>query len=263
MKRIHLFEFEDQSWFPGFLRSSLTRLIVVMHRIFGTAKTVSELLEELLLKTGRNQIVDLCSGSSGPMVDAINQLREKEKFADVRLTMTDLFPSKQMVKQFSDPDSPIRFLPQPIDAADVPSHLEGLRTMICSFHHMDPDTAKSILQSAAKDRQPIFIFELSDNSVPMILPFLFSPVNVVMALVLTPLVRPITFAQILFTYLIPIIPLTFAWDGVVSNARTYTQSDIQELLEEVDSGDYRWETRLVGSGGMKKMCVMGWPEQEN
>jgi len=32
MKRIHLFEFEDFSWFPNWLRVRMTRLIVVMHR---------------------------------------------------------------------------------------------------------------------------------------------------------------------------------------------------------------------------------------
>lgn len=260
MKRVHLFEFEDLAWFPGFLRSALTNLIVVMHRIFGTSKIVSQLLEELLEKTGKEQVIDLCSGSSGPMVDAIKELKEKEKFSNIRLTMTDLYPSMQMVEKYSDPESSVQFLADPIDAKNVPSRLQGLRTMICSFHHMDPETAKAILQSATRDRQPILIFELSDNSVPVILPFLFSPINILMALVLTPLVRPLTVSQLFFTYLFPIIPLTFAWDGVVSNARTYTEDDIKELLKEVDSTGYHWEIRLIGGGSMKKICVLGWPE---
>lgn len=37
MKRIHLFEFEDQAWFPNWIRVLMTRYIMAFHRLIGTA----------------------------------------------------------------------------------------------------------------------------------------------------------------------------------------------------------------------------------
>ncbi len=50
-----------------------------------------------------------------------------------------------------------------------------------------------------------------------------------------------TVRQLVFTYIVPIIPLCFAWDGAVSYARTYTLDDLDELLSGLRSEDYRWE----------------------
>ncbi len=36
MKRIQLVEFEDFKWFPTIWRSTMTKLIVVIHKILGT-----------------------------------------------------------------------------------------------------------------------------------------------------------------------------------------------------------------------------------
>ena len=44
MKRVQLFEFEDFDWFPDTFRSTMTKLIVVMHKIFGTKEVISDLL---------------------------------------------------------------------------------------------------------------------------------------------------------------------------------------------------------------------------
>ncbi len=63
MKRIHLFELEDFSWFPGWLRSCMTRLIVTMHRALGSSDELAELLARALKESSSASIVDLCSGS--------------------------------------------------------------------------------------------------------------------------------------------------------------------------------------------------------
>ena len=47
---------------------------------------------------------------------------------------------------------------------------------------------------------------------------------------MTPLVKPLTWRQIVFTYLIPIIPICYAWDGQASLPRMYTMDDVEVLL---------------------------------
>ena len=79
MGRIHLFEFEDLPWFPNWLRQSLARLIVVMHRILGTPDEIAKFVEQIAEKTGQRKVVDLCSGSGGPMPVVFDKLNSEGK----------------------------------------------------------------------------------------------------------------------------------------------------------------------------------------
>ena len=53
MKRIHLFEFEDLPWFPNWLRTCMTRYIVTIHRLLGSAGELAALAVHCL---GRRRI---------------------------------------------------------------------------------------------------------------------------------------------------------------------------------------------------------------
>ena len=59
-------------------------------------------------------------------------------------------------------------------------------------------------------------------------------------LILTLFVRPVQPLQLLFTYIIPIVPICFAWDGQVSYTRIYTFDDIDILLRGNESPNYKW-----------------------
>ncbi len=262
MKRIHLFELEDFSWFPQLIRQYMTRLILVMHDLLNTHEKVAELLSGLLKKTGSAQIIDLCSGSGGPMPKVFSILKDRYGFSNISLLLTDLYPDLEAAKTInSQAGSDINYLTQAIDATGLDGELKGIRTMIASFHHMPPKKAKQILVSATEDRAPILIFEISDNSAPIWLWWLTLPINILTALLITPLVRPLNWKQIVLTYLIPVIPLCFAWDGAVSNARTYTLSDLDELLADIQSPAYTWEKGTVrGKAGTKQLYLLGYPK---
>lgn len=256
LKRIHLFEFEDLSWFPTEIRASLTRLLSVMHKLLDTKKDIAQLINQTFDYSDTTSIIDLCSGSGGPMPEVTTLLKEQYHVKNLSLTLTDLYPDKNLATKFN--SNGIRYLTEPVDATQVPQNLKGIRTMICSFHHMKPDTARNILVNAKESKQPICIFEISDNSFPILLWWIALPLNFLTSLFITLLVRPLTWQQILFTYLIPIIPLTFAWDGAVSNARTYTLKDLDTLLEGLSSDDYRWEKGTIKSKS-KKIYLLGLP----
>lgn len=83
-----------------------------------------------------------------------------------------------------------------------------------------------------------------------------------MVFFITPFVRPLNWKQILFTYLIPVIPIFFAWDGAVSNARTYTLDDLDILLEGLETEDYKWEKGRI-TGKAKKLYLLGTPIGKN
>ncbi len=73
MKRIHLFEFEDQSWFADWIRVRMTSMLGGVHRLFGTALHLVKLIDQSLGKSGASSIIDLCSGGSGPILKSRHQ----------------------------------------------------------------------------------------------------------------------------------------------------------------------------------------------
>lgn len=262
MKRVHLFEFEDQSWFPDWIRKYMTRYIATLHRLFGTSDLIADALEPLIKRSGVRTILDLCSGSGGPMIDTIHILKKDPGHRDLHLTMSDLYPNQEIAEYYnSKSNSDISYDSNPVNASEHSFSDADMTTMICSFHHMQPKTARSILQNAADSGKPFFMFELSDNSTPHLITLLVGlPVTFIMVLIFTLFVRPLSFTQIIFTYLIPVIPIFIAWDGTVSNMRTYTIKDLQELLEQVVSPNYTWETGTIKTKSGRMLYLVGEPQ---
>ncbi|MCB2378307.1 hypothetical protein LGH70_11975 [Hymenobacter sp. BT635] len=259
MKRIHLFELEDFPWFPGWLRTCLTRLMVVMHRAIGSPQQLSKLLIRALAHSRQPRIVDLCSGSGGPMLEVLAHLQRQPGNSDLALVLTDLYPNIEVAEAVNRSTPPhLSYRTTPVDASQVGADLPGVRTMTGSFHHMRPALARAILQNARDSRQPICIYEMSDNSLPTAIWWISLPLIFVIAFFLTLFVRPLTWRQVVFTFLVPIIPLCFAWDGAVSNARTYTLRDMDDLLAGLETEGYTWEKgRITGRG--TKLYLLGLP----
>jgi hypothetical protein len=259
MKRIDLFEFEDFAWFPNWIRACLTGLIVVMHKLLKSSDDLIPLLKRALQHSNNNAIVDLCSGSGGPMLEVFRALTAGKGESNIKLILTDLYPNLEMASKINNSTvKNLSYNTSPVNASNVDAELVGVRTMVGCFHHMKTDTARQILENAKKSKVPICIYEISDNSFPTFLWWTTIPILFLMALLITPLVRPLTWKQLLFTYIVPIIPLVFAWDGAVSNVRTYTLEDMDSLLQGVDSPDYKWEKGKI-SKGANKLYLLGFP----
>lgn len=261
MRRRHYFEFEDMAWLPGWLRECMTLYVAAMHRLLGSTAVLTPLVRRALEASPGRRVVDLCSGAGGPMPKVIDALREQDG-EDVELVLTDLYPNTLAAKQLTDEAQGVRYETRSIDATAVPDELGGVRTIVCGLHHMRPAQARAILEDAWQKRQPFVAFELSDNSAPIALWWTAIPFGLLMTLAITPFLRPLRLRQIVFTYLIPVLPVLIAWDGAVSNVRTYSEGDLQELLSGAQSEDYRWEIGTAPSarGPGKMLYVMGLPQ---
>jgi hypothetical protein len=238
--RLHLFEWEDQVWFPASLRRAMTSYLAAAYGVTPLPKFWAERLSALMKPNQTTDIVDLGSGSGGPMPRVVKELGETG-FA-VRVTLTDLFPESNAGLFIQDDQNPIGYWPEPVDAANVPPSLRGIRTMFASFHHLPPQRAHEVLQDAFEQRQTICIFEGSVRAPAAVASMLLVPLLV---LLLTPKVRPVSWVQIVFTYLVPILPLLIFWDGVVSQLRTYSVKELKELIQGLQSPEYCWETGLM------------------
>jgi hypothetical protein len=267
VKRLELFEFEDYEWLPKVIRNGITNLLMVLHRMAGTSDVIVKLIEEMREKSKFNQLVDMGSGSGGPMFEVIKKLNSKSEDDKFDLVLSDYYPNVQTVEKINTQKiANVSYLADSLDATDLSEAPEGLKTMIASFHHMNPQKAKGILKSAEKNRQPILIYEIAKNNVPTLLWWILLPISLVililMSLVMTLFVRPFTFKQLFFTYLIPIIPIIYAWDGQASMMRTYTFDDIEKLLGEERSIDYVWSVGDAKKSNGKNFgyYIMGYPK---
>jgi Flp pilus assembly protein TadB len=266
MKRIHLFEFEDQAWLPATIRTAMTNLIVVFHKMTGTHEVIERLLLNIREKHSFSLIVDIGSGSGGAMPEVLRRINEKEGQEKLDLLLTDLHPNPSFVKKINDKNiSYLEYQKDSLDATQLESAPDGLKTMVNSFHHLPPEKARTVLRSAQESRQPFLIYEMAENKVPTLLWWLLLPLSllilILMSLFMTLAVRPMRWQQLLFTYLIPVIPIFYAWDGQVSMIRMYTFSDFEELLDGIKEDGYKWEMRQAKKENGKTLgyYVLGIP----
>ncbi|MFN0103237.1 MAG: hypothetical protein ACKV2U_14255 [Bryobacteraceae bacterium] len=241
MRRLHLFEFGDQRWFPRILRDAETSYLATAYRFSPMlARRWAEKISTVLQAGEPAEILDMCSGSGGPMPAIVEELEKLGYYA--RATLTDLYPNPK-----SDSHPRIAWLPEPVDAAHVSPNLTGVRTMFSAFHHFRPDTAKAILGDAFDRRRPICIFEAGSRTPLAAGTMLGVPVAV---LALMPFARPFRWAYMLFTYLIPLLPLIILWDGMVSLLRIYSPEEMKKLTEDMHAPGYAWEIGRIQVRGI-------------
>lgn len=239
MRRVHSFEFTDKSWFPQVFRSSALSFLETMYRLSREANRLfAEKLFAVMRETNTNEILDMASGATGPILHITRELKLL-RGEETRVTMTDKFPAQSGLDRVSALNDPmVRYLSASIDATCVPEELTGLRTIFGAFHHFTPELARGVLRDAFTQRRGIAIFEIAARKAPLLASGLFMPLVV---LLVTPLIRPLRWSQLLFTYLIPLLPFFIAWDGIISVLRTYTPEELREMTRELQSDDYRWE----------------------
>jgi hypothetical protein len=229
MRRRHLFELEDQPWFPNRVRDYATDFLHFAETRFKLHRAGIPVLAAALRTTGSMHIVDLCSGGGGSIPEVLDGLEE----AGLRVgaTLTDWYPNIQAFERAA-ADPRITFEREPVDARQVPSRLSGLRTIFNGFHHFRPEDATAVLRSAAEAGQPIAIFEISRRTPRTIIALPLVPIVVMLA---TPLIRPFRWDRLLWTYLVPLVPLTCLWDGFVSQLRAYTTAELEALGADADA----------------------------
>ena len=257
MKRKHLFEFEDQTWFPGFLRNYLTDFLQFVSNRFNIYKGIEPLLSEALKKTNSSQIVDLASGGGGGLLNLASAL--KKDHPGLKIVLTDLYPNVKAFEHTVKQSDCFDYRRDSIDATSVPADLKGFRTQFLSLHHFRENDAVAIIQNAVSSNSPIAFFESQERNVKSVIAMIFSPLNV---LFVTPFIRPFSIGRIFFTYFIPLVPLFVMLDGILSALRTYTVPEMQELVSRVDGNEnYNWQIGKARSGPATILYLIGCPKK--
>ena len=254
----HLFEFEDLAWFPGTIRESMTDYLRYLITTLNFYQPIIPLIIDGLKQTNSDQIVDLCSGGGGA-IEQIKTNLEQQSDTEIKIILTDKFPNKNAFEFISSKtQGRISFSDTSVDAANVPECLKGFRTIFSGFHHFNHQFAKSVLKNAVDARCGIGIFDGGNKNILAVLAVLiFHPI---LFFVFTPFFKPFRFSRLLFTYLIPIIPICTVWDGIVSIIRLYKPTELLKIAYEVDNENYFWEAGKKRSNwGLNVTYLIGYP----
>jgi hypothetical protein len=248
IKRIHLFEFTDLSWYPQVFRCIQTDYLQFIATLGAGHKYLVPLFKRATQNAKTKEIVDLCSGGTGPWIRLQEQFEQAGLFVDINLT--DKYPHPESIQKWSAASRQgIRYLAEPVDAMNVPSHLKGMRTLFEGFHHFTPQQAKTILQNAVENKVAIGIFEASLKPPFGLILLLLAPLSTLASyFFMTPFIKPRTVSRFFWTYLVPIVPLATIWDGVVSLLRIYSPQELKGLINSFPSDDYTWEIGQASTG---------------
>jgi hypothetical protein len=178
--------------------------------------------------------------------------------ADLQIWLTDKYPNLEAFQNISaSSDHHITYYPESVDAMNVPVTLKGLRTMFTSFHHFSPDNARAILQNAVDAGESIGIFEITRRA-PSTVAIIF--VGVLLLFLHAPRIRPFRWSRLLWTYLIPIIPLVLIFDGIVSCLRTYRPQELQEIVDKLTSCEFQWQIGEIAGKRAPVTYLIGCPK---
>jgi hypothetical protein len=289
MRRMELIELHDHERFPARLRDLMTDALQALWRFGNSYGAILPELHRGLMRgaegvgadgaVGRVEVVDLCSGGGGPW-EGLAEALEREYGLAVRVRLTDRYPNvgavgqarRQVVDGGADGGldgrggARVEYLAEAVEAARVPEALAGFRTIFSSFHHLGPAEARAVLRSAMAAHQGIGVFELARRGVRTVVVLCVVPLLV---LLLTPGIRPFSWARLWWTYVVPVVPAVIWWDGLVSCLRAYAPEELEEMVaglgqEAADAGlvGYRWSLGEARRGLLPVTYLMGWPEEE-
>lgn len=235
MKRRHWIEISDEPWCPRGIRNAVTDYCRFVTELSGIYSAVAPLLVDALERTGGRLVLDLGSGAGGPWLRLQPLLCNMGM--EVTVCLSDHNPDVvafERARRLS--QGAILYHAQLVDATHVPGGLPGFRTMFSAFHHLDPDQARAALADAVAHGEGIAVLEMGgQRSVLMLLAVLSVPVRVLLAV---PFIRPFRWATLLWTYLIPILPMVVLIDSIVSVLRMYNTEELRGLTKGLDG--YHW-----------------------
>lgn len=243
MKRLNCLELHERSWCPVFLRDYLTDFLSFFNIYSGVYAPAALKVLELIQKSKENHLVDICSGNGLYMRRFLKDLN----YPQIKITLTDLHPHRNSEFVNITTNGTINYLQKEVSALSAIKELHGIHLMFSAMHHFDEKELSKILQCAIDNEQTVAFFDYSQRK---IITELFAVIcGVILLLLTSPLIHPFSWKRLLFTYIIPLVPIILITDSIISRLRAYRLSELNDLLQKLDcnpskylicAGEYRY-----------------------
>lgn len=249
MQRHHLVEFNERPECPRFIRDSVVETLGLGLRWSKMGDIIGPPFAAFMNRANVSKVLDLCTGTGVPIRLLAQWLQEHHEKSPVFL-VSDLFPNHESFAEITRQHGlNIQSVSQSVNALDVDAALEhDTRTIINSFHHFTPAMAEAILEDTVTKKKNIFIYEGFRRS-----PLGLAPTGpwMTLALLVNPWIASRSRAlKLLFSYLVPIIPLIAMWDGLVSTLRIHTEEDLMQMVSKWPQYDWNYSEHAYARGGV-------------
>lgn len=249
MRRRHLFEFHERARCPAFIRESIVETLGNGLSWGHLSAQLQPAFDAFCAQARPTNVLELCSGSGRPLADLA--VRRGDGVAPTTFTLSDLFPNHHALRsaQKRAPQR-LRVSERPVDATRVGDFVvHDARMMINAFHHFAPDQARAVLEDCAASGKSVFIFEGAPRGLRSFIVLALNNPWMLVALFTNPfLAKENVWLKIIFTYLLPIIPLAFLWDSVISNMRIYDRRELAQLVSAISSYEWTYQEVPFGRG---------------
>lgn len=227
MKRKQIFQFSNQKWFPSFLKRDMYEFMSWFVGKVNAAKPFLPVLDEVIGHTQTKTIINIDSKIGAGIETVLPLLPEGSEVINVEL------------EKFS-------------------THNKGIYTFINSFHQLDEKKVKYYLNQIADSGNSVAVLEGNNDSLWQVVGMtIFVPLTVILS---APFVQPFRITRLIFTYLIPILPVITMLDGFLALFKLYNPNDLNELVSTIPVKNYVWKSGKADNGrGGKIIYLMGYP----
>jgi hypothetical protein len=254
LRRLQLFEILDQPWCPPAVRHGATDYLEAITSRGNVYRSIQAEFFRAIMNCGAERVIDLCSGGGGPWLSP-EWRAALVKHAPLTVLLTDKFPSDVLSARLGG-DPSLSCANFAVDAASVPQSLTGFRTIFSSFHHFPDTIAREVLADAVRCGEGFAMAEVTSRTLRALATMLLMPI---FDWILTPGMRPFRWSRLLFTYLVPVIPLVVLWDGLVSCLRTRTPEELLILTSGFPQFD--WRAGYAQGGWLPPVYLIGVPKE--
>ena len=230
MKRKEVSQFITTKWFPKLLKQLIAEFLNWFVQTVRATKPFVSVIEKGLSSSKKREIINI-DFKIGAGIETVKPFLKN----DIRV-------SSVPISQFN-------------------TSKNGLYLFVNSFHQLPPEKAKQILEKIVLSKNPLVIVEGNNDSLWQIVGMtIFVPLSVLLTACF---VRPFRWSRLLFTYLIPILPIIIMIDGCLALFKLYNPKDLKELVNSLDVQSYKWEASKNDNGrGGKIMYLIGQPKIE-
>lgn len=227
MKRKQVFQFSNQKWYPAFLKRDMYEFMTWFVGKVNAAKPFLPVISEGLQNAPAQRVINIDS-KMGAGFETVN----------------DLISEKPEVFNL------------PIEKFNTAN--SGVYLFVNSFHQFKPDVARNYLNQIAKSRNVVVVVEGNNDSLWQVVGMtIFVPLAVILS---APFVKPFRVTRLIFTHLIPILPIVTMLDGFLALFKLYNPQDLNELVSTIPEKNYSWKSAKSDNGrGGKIMYLIGWP----
>ena len=218
MKRKQITQIINVRWFP--------KLIKIL---------VAEFLSWFVLKVNATK----------PFVPVIEEILEETQSKKIINVEFNIGAGIETVKPFLNKEIIIESIP----ISKFNTSEKGVYLFVNSFHQLNSAKARNILQSIVDSGNPVVVVEGNNDSLWQIVGMtVFVPLTVLFTALF---VKPFRISRIIFTYLIPILPVVIVIDGCIALLKLYNPTDLLELTSSLNKNKYECKAgkKENGRGG--------------